>query len=269
MLKELKIGLALGSGGVKGLAHIGVIKVLKANNISIDCIAGSSIGALVGAFYAAYEDVEKLEKVAFTSNWRTGLSLLDLTWRGGLIKGKKIEKLIGNWLEDINFDALKIPLTVITTDLVTGREIDINYGSVVKTVRASLSVPPLFQPVKQNGYLLVDGGLSNPLPDNIVRKMGVDLVIAVNLESGRFDNRLDGKNLSLSKISIRSLNIMRCHLAKYCLKNADIVIEPSVSEIGLVGWNRFFDNKEVGSIIKAGEEATIEALPKIKNILSV
>jgi NTE family protein len=265
--KKIKIGLALGSGGVRGLAHIGVIKVLKANSIPINYIAGSSIGAMVGAYYAATQDVDKLESVALSNTWRTSLSLLDPTWRGGLVKGNKVEQMITGWFKDISFDTLKIPLTVVATDLITGQEVNIREGDLIKAIRGSVSVPVIFKPVKYKQYLLADGGLSNPLPDDVVRSMGADIVIAVNLEKVHLANGFQEGDLSLLKVSLRSINVMRHHLAQYSKKTADIIIEPKVSEDGIISWNRFFDNKKVGKIIKLGEEATIKALPEIKKLL--
>jgi NTE family protein len=268
--KRPKIGLALGSGGVKGLAHIGVIKALEENNIPIDYIAGASIGALIGAYYAAFKNVEKMEKIALSSNWRTTFYLLDPAWRGGLIKGTKIEKLIKSWLNHKKFTNLKVPLSVIATDLYTGNEINITRGDLIKAVRASLSVPPIFQPLAQNGMLLADGGLSNPLPDNIVKNMGADIVITVNLDSGKFTahNIAKFKNNTITKISIRALNILRHHLAESGMKSTDVAIEPDVIEIGLVGWNKFFDNRQVGQLIRAGEDATMAVMPKIKRLIN-
>ena len=265
--KQLKIGLALGSGGAKGLAHIGVIKVLEKNNIPIDFIAGSSIGALIGAHYALYKDVKKIEEIATETNWRTIINLFDPTLSGGLVKGDKIEKLIKSWIRNPDFNDLKIPLTVIATDLITGREINIASGDIIKAIRASLSVPAIFKPVEYDGKLLADGGLSNPLPDDIARQMGADIVIAVNLDNDYFENGLKRNNLSLARVSIRALNIMRYHLAQNCLKTADVVIEPKVGEIGLIGWSKFFDSQGTKQIIKAGEEATIKFLPPIKKFL--
>ena len=262
-----KIGLALGSGGVRGLAHIGVIKELKKNNIPIDFISGASAGALVGAFYAAHLDVDGLEKIALDTNWQTAFSIFDPTWHGGLLKGKKIENLIKQWLLNIDFPGLKIPLAVVATDLKSGKEIDIKQGNVIKAVRASLAVPPVFQPIEANGYLLSDGGLSNPLPAAVVRQMGADIVIAVNLENGQFDSDINFLNhLSLTKISIRALNIIRYYLAKNSLQYADIAIEPKVAEVGLVGWNRIFDNNQVTAIIKEGELAVAKKITEIKKI---
>lgn len=269
--KQPKIGLALGSGGAKGLAHIGVIKILEKNNIPIDFIAGSSMGALIGAFYAINQDINKLEGIALETTWRTGLSIFDPTLKGGFVKGKRLENLIKTWIaSDLNFADLKIPLTVVATDLCTGKEIDIKQGNIIKAVRASLSVPIVFQPIEYKDKLLADGGLSNPLPDDVARAMGADLVIAVNLDNAYFSNGLNSdsnKNINLTKVPIRALNILRYHLAQNSLKTADVIIEPMVGEIGLVGWSKFFDNKEVKKNIRAGEKAALEVLPRIKKLL--
>ncbi len=265
--KKPKIGLALGSGSAKGLAHIGVIKALVENNIPIDFIAGSSIGALVGAYYAIYKDVDKMEKIALSTNWRTALSLFDPSLSGGFVKGSKVENLIKNWFNGYNFDDLKIPLTTVATDLISGQEVDINNGDIIKAVRASISIPFIFKPIKYNGYLLADGGLSNPLPDNIARKMGADIVISVNLDNKFFDNKLNEDNLSISKTGARALNIIRYHFAQHSSKSGDIIIEPKVEEVGLVSWNKFFNNHESKEIIKMGEIAVREALPQIENLI--
>ncbi len=265
--KKLKIGLALGSGGAKGLAHIGVIKVLEKNNIPIGFIAGSSIGALVGAYYAIYKDVGKLEKVALSTNWRTALLLLDPSLSGGFVKGTKVEGLIKGWFNGYSFDDLKIPLTTVATDLISGQEVDMADGDLTKAVRASISVPFIFKPIKHNGYLLADGGLSNPLPDDVARQMGADIVIAVNLDNKFFNNDLDENILSIPKTGVRALNIIRYHFARNCSRSGDIIIEPKVEEVGLVGWNKFFNGQESKEIIKAGEVAAIKALPQIKNFI--
>ena len=266
--KNLKIGLALGSGGAKGLAHIGVIKVLQKNNIPIDFIAGASIGALIGAHYAIYKDVDKLEKIALKSNWRTALSLFDPAWSGGFVKGCKVEDLMKDWFNGTNFGSLKIPLTVVATDLISGQEVDIAKGNLVKAVRASLSVPFIFQPIRYNGYLLTDGGLSNPLPDNIARKMGADIVIAVNLDNKFFNNNnLSADNFPIAKTSIRALNIIRYHFAQHSIKSGDVIIEPEVGEVGLAGLNKFFNSYGAKEMIKIGEKATIKLLPQIKKLI--
>ena len=265
--KKSTIGLALGSGGAKVLAHIGVIKALVENNISIDFITGSSIGALIGAYYAIYEDVGKMEKIALSTNWRTALSLFDPSLSGGLVRGNKVENLIKSWFNKYNFDDLKIPLTVVATDLISGQEVDINNGDIIKAVRASISIPLIFKPIEYNDYLLADGGLSNPLPDDIARRMGADIVIAVNLDNKFFDSKLDQYNLSISGAGARALNIIRYHFAQHSSKSGDIIIEPEVKEVGFVGWNKFFNSRESKEIIRMGEVATTEVLPQIKKLI--
>jgi len=262
--KRSKIGLALGSGGAKGMAHIGVIKVLVENNIPIDFIAGSSIGALVGAYYAIYKDVDKLEKVALSSNWRTALSLLDPSLSGGFVRGTKVEGLIKDWFNGSSFSNLKIPLSIVATDLISGQEVDISNGDLTRLVRASLSVPLIFKPIKHNGYLLADGGLCNPLPDDVARKMGADIVIAVNLDNKFFNNNLNEDNLSISKTGARALNIIRYHFAQQCSRSGDVIIEPEIKEVGLVGWNKFFNGHGSKEIIRTGEKAALQSLPQIK-----
>ena len=226
---EKKIGLALGSGGVKGLAHIGVIKTLIKNDIPIDFIAGTSVGSLIGAGYAAYGDIEKIEEIILGTNWRYALSLLDPAWKGGIIKGKKVKKLLKQWLPDITFSDLKIPLTIIATDIFTGKKINLNKGDLISAIMASSAVPPVFKPVEFEDKILVDGGLSNPVPADIAKKMGSDIVIAVNLDSGRFNGNSTNSHkksaeISLTKVSIRALNIMRFYLSEKYLDMADIII---------------------------------------------
>jgi NTE family protein len=259
-----KIGLALGSGGVKGLSHIGVIKALLANNIPIDYVAGTSMGALIGAAYCAYQDIDKVEQISRQTNWRRIFSLFDPGWRGGLIQGRKVDRLLREWFNGYTFENLKTPLTIIATDLLTGQGINLFEGDIVTAIRASSAVPPVFKPIELDNYLLSDGGLVNPVPVKAVKEMGADIVIAVNLDSGRFASNLLNKRSPLSQVSVRALNIIRHYLTKSCLVGADIIIEPDVGEIGLIGWNKFFDQRQANTIIKLGQTAAEACLPEIK-----
>lgn len=207
--RRLKIGLALGSGGPKGLSHIGVIKVLEKNNIPIDFIAGTSIGSVIGGFYAATKDIKKIEEIALTNNWRQTLSLFfDLSLRQGFVDGKKIKNFIENVIGKIHFQYLKIPFSAVASDIKTGKAVVLNNGEVALAIRASSSIPLIFKPVKLENRLLVDGGLSLPVPAGVVRKMGADLVIAVNLDYDYFSNNEDNKFgvYKLANNSIRLLN---------------------------------------------------------------
>ena len=264
--KRPKIGLALGSGGAKGLAHIGVIKVLEENNTPIDFIAGSSIGALIGGFYSATKDIKQIEEIALSTNWRQVLSLIDPSLRQGLISGEKIKKFIENHIGKIRFQDLKIPLSVIATDLKTGETISINQGEVASAIRASISFPLVFKPVKWKSRLLADGGLSLPVPVEIVRKMGAELVIAVNLDADYFTNGDNNKtNLGFYKIANNSINLLRYHLASWNVKNADIIVEPKLDiKLGIVHWNKFLDGK---NIILAGESAMKKKLPQLQELI--
>jgi len=134
--KRPKIGLVLGSGGPRGFAHIGVIKILEKNNIPIDFIAGSSIGAMIGGFYAATKDIKQVEKIALGADWKFILSLLDPSFRQGLIGGDKVKKFIENYIGGVTFKGLKIPLSVVATNLKNGDVVVINTGEVASAVRA-------------------------------------------------------------------------------------------------------------------------------------
>ncbi len=259
---RLKIGLALGSGGPKGLAHIGVIKVLEENNIPIDFIAGSSIGAMVGGYYAATKDVKKMEEITLESNWRQVLSFIDPAFGQGLIGGEKIKKFLKKHIGEVHFQDLKIPLSVVATDLKSGDSVCLAEGEVASAVRASISFPLVFKPIKQNDHLLTDGGLSCPVPVDIVRKMGADLVIAVNLDADYFTNGNDEKvNFGFYKIANNSINLLRHHLASWNAKNADIVITP---RSGIIHWNKFLEGE---NIISNGEKAMREQLDQLQELM--
>ena len=265
--RQLRIGLALGSGGAKGLAHIGVIKVLEKNNIPIDFIAGSSIGALIGGFYSATKDIKQVEEIVLSTNWRQLLSLIDPSLRRGLIKGEKIKKFIETHIGKVKFRDLKIPLSVIATDLRTGEIIPINQGEVASAIRASISFPLIFKPVEREGRLLTDGGLSLSIPVEVVNKMGAGLVIAVNLDADYFTNKGNNKtDLGFYEIAINSINLLCHHLARWNVKNADIIVEPklNVKKVGIVYWNKFLDGRD---IILAGELAMKKKLPQLQKLI--
>lgn len=266
--KRKKIGLVLGSGGIRGLAHIGVIKKLLEHNIPIDYIAGSSIGAWIGAHYALFQDVKKLEEYTLEKKKEKLMSLLEPTLSGGLIKGDKVEKLMNEWLDKANFSDTKIPINIVATDLITGEAVLFKEGNLAKAIRASISVPTFFSPLKIDGKLLVDGGLSNPVPDDIVRKMGADIVISVNLDNYiKNEEFLKEKNQSLGNVTQRSLNILRYHLSKYSTSSSDIVIEPYTPVVGIRSFKDYFESNLTLNLVKNGEIETEKMIVKIKALL--
>ncbi|MFA5070157.1 MAG: patatin-like phospholipase family protein [Patescibacteria group bacterium] len=262
------IGLALGSGGFRGLAHIGVIKVLEKNNIPVDYIAGSSIGALISTLYAYCLDILKIEKLALNTSWRRGLSIFDLGRHGGLIKGAKIEKLITNWLEHICPGKPLIPLAIVTTDLNTGQPVIFKKGDFVKPIHGSIAIPLIFEPINYQGKLLVDGGLVNPVPDDIVKNMGADKIIAVNLDQGEFKPLIGKKNPTFINIGLRSLDIMAWYLNINSIHDADVIINPLIKEEGIVGFDKFLNRNMVKRLIKIGETAAEKELPRIKKLVN-
>jgi len=257
--KRPKIGLALGSGGSRGLAHIGVIKVLEENNIPIDFIAGSSIGAMVGGFYAAGLSIKEIEEIALSTNWRRVFSVLfDPHLKQGLIGGEKLKTFIENYINGKKFEDCKVPFVTVATDLKTGEVVVLNKGEMAQAIRTSISIPLVFKPAEINGRMLVDGGLSAPVPVEIVRGMGADIIIAVNLDKHYCDEEWKP---GWYNIANDSLNILRHHLALSNVANADIVIDINV---GKNYWYQFTNGQDK---ILTGEKATKEVLPRLQEII--
>lgn len=178
------IGLALGSGSARGWAHIGVIRALTEAGLEADYVAGASIGAAVGAVYAS-GDLDALEDVALELDWRQVASFFDAVLpKSGLIDGKKLSAFIRHHVKETRIEELPLPFCAIATDLETGEEVAIREGDIIEAVRASFSIPGILTPVRWNGRTLVDGGLVNPVPVNVLRDMGAEFVIAVDLSHG-------------------------------------------------------------------------------------
>jgi NTE family protein len=184
MRRKPRIGLALGSGSARGWAHIGAIRALEERGIKPDLVCGTSIGALVGAAYASGE-LDRLEKWVTGLAWTTVLRLMDLTWRGGLIRGNRLFNLFRTMFAKRDITDLAVPFGAVATELASGREVWLRRGDVLDAVRASCAMPGLFAPVVRDGVVLVDGGLVNPVPVSMCRALGADIVIAVDLSWGK------------------------------------------------------------------------------------
>ncbi len=189
MSKTTKVGVVLGSGSSRGWAHIGVLQALTDSGIAVDCISGTSIGAYVGAIYAA-GDLDRLAEFALSMDWRKVLSYMDLVFpKSGFIDGKRIKDLLAINTSAKTFDDLKIPLAILATDLDTGERIVLDRGSLADAIRASVGVPGIVTPVKQGNRWLVDGGLVDPIPVEAVRDLGAEVVIAVDLTNTKVSRR--------------------------------------------------------------------------------
>lgn len=180
--QPVKVGLALGSGAARGLTHIGVLKAIEEKEIKISYISGCSIGALIGGAYAAGYSVQEIEKVALQTDWKLMAKLFSPTLSSAsLINSGYLYEFLNTLYADKTFEDLKIPFSAITTDILTGKMVVLTTGDLLTAIRASISIPIIFEPVIKGEYRLVDGGLVNPTPVDIVKFMKMDKVIAVNL----------------------------------------------------------------------------------------
>jgi NTE family protein len=259
--RQKTVGLALGSGGAKGLAHIGVIKVFERNNIPIDYIAGTSIGSLIGGAYSKERDISKIEQTIRSSRHRDLIRLFfDPTMGAGIIKGKAIEDFLSEQIGPSELGHLEIPFKAVATDIKSGDAYILERGDLVEAIRASISVPLLFQPTKVDGRYLIDGAVSDPVPVDVVKQMGADITIAVNLNDDSYVDR--SKKLTSISMATAAIYFFNYNLSREKIKEADVVITPRIHN---ASWTRFANGIE---IIQAGEEAALKALPEIKKLLS-
>ncbi len=181
MSKEPKVGLALGGGAARGWAHLGAIRAVEEAGTEVSYVAGTSIGALVGCVYAS-GNIKGLEQIAADFDFKQILYLLDIVFpRSGLIDGKKIAAFVGELIGERRIEDLDIPFSAVATDIRSGTDVVINTGSAIEAVRASISLPGIFTPLRMGDAILADGGITNPVPVDVVRAMGADFVIAVDL----------------------------------------------------------------------------------------
>lgn len=263
-----RVGLALGSGAARGIAHIGVLEVLQREGIPIDMIAGSSIGAAIGALYAQGKDINIIKGLVLDLRRRQLASLVDLALpKSGFIQGKRIKNLLEVVIgHDTQFSDLKIPFACVATDLETGGGVVFKNGSVMEAVRASISIPIIFTLVSHEGRYLVDGGLANPVPVSVVKEMGADFVIAVNVipdTSAKVHQAIETRVPSIFTVAMQSIYITTYSLVKASLREADIVIEPQLTHIG------YGDFHQAKQCISLGQEAAEKVVSQIKDKLSL
>ena len=284
-----KIGLALGEGGRRFYIHIGVLKVLKSEGIKIDYIAGTSAGSFIGGLYALWEDIDKIEKYALSLDFnkfymaeREDIILqniddalfitfyldisegkVDAKLLEGLMDGKIIRDEIDRLTNRASFEYdLKIPFKAVTTDLMTGEKLVIGQGRISNAIAASMSMPGLFMPFEFEDRILVDGGLIEPVPVDVAREMGADIVIGVNLRDIQEDT-LPIINNAIS-ILYRSIYIMLGELNDISANKADIIIRPHYR--GLLSTS--MEKEERIQLIKLGEEETKKIIPLLKKLIN-
>ena len=250
-----KIALVLGGGAVRGFAHIGVIKTLEAHGIVPDMVVGTSAGSVVGSLYAGGYSGFELQKIAFQLE-QESVGDWVLPDRG-FIKGEMLQNFINKALQNRPIERLNKTFAAVTTELQTGEMAVFRRGNTGMAVRASSSIPGVFQPVKIDGREYVDGGLASPIPVRAARGMGADIVIAVDI-SGKPKN---AKLNDTIDIFLQAFNIMGQTIGRYELAEADVVIRPQTGTIGATE----FDQKHLA--IMEGEKAALAALPLIRSRL--
>ena len=250
------IGLALGGGFARGIAHIGVLKVLEEEGIPVRVIAGTSVGALIGASYCSGLSIEELQTIArntrFTSLARWTLS------RCGFASNDRMIKFLMRILKVRTFEELRIPLGVTATDFNTGEGIVFHSGDIIDPVRASCAYPGMFLPVNINGRYLVDGMLSHPVPTRPLRDMGADRVLAVHLKGTWAGG---GAPRHLFAVIGQSFAIAQDAMASIWRAAADLVVEPDVAGF------EYDDFKRADELIRVGEAAMRNALPEVRKWL--
>ncbi len=282
---QVRIGLALGSGAARGFAHAGVLKVLEAYDIPIDMITGSSMGALVGGFYAADVRASELEEMvlSYRSKRKVRRTIFDIAIpRYGISKGNRLAKFMRNSLGDITFDELSIPFVAVATDISNGSEVVLRNGILWKALQASGSIPVMFEPFYLDGRYLIDGGITNPLPTDILIEQDVDIIISCTVNSLRAPSKQSNRNslhangqhssqqanlpstdrkYGIIDALTRSMGIMSAANTIQKSRLADIDIRPNVSYIDWIDFHRGDE------LLKEGEEAAKQAIPVIQELL--
>ncbi len=285
--KRKRIGLALGGGGARGLAHIGVLRILEKEEIPVDLIAGTSIGALVGGAYASGISSDELQKKAEeylnSSEFRSstirafevahakgeiGLAqrietylrnhfyLIQAMFKPGILSNEDFQVTIDYFIPDIQIEDTRVPFRAVATDLVTGEEITFSTGSLRQAVMASCAVPGAIAPLKEGERLLSDGGIICRVPSSVARREGADIVIAVVVDRGIGSEELR----TVVDVYLRVSEIMGERLKRYELADADVVILP---EVGESHWSSF---SQAMSLVDEGEKAAREKLDEIRRI---
>ncbi|KRG72101.1 patatin-like phospholipase family protein [Pseudoxanthomonas dokdonensis] len=249
---KIRVGIALGGGAAKGFAHIGVIKMLEANGIEPVVVSGTSAGSVVGALYASGMDAFEMQQKAFALDES---SIRDVRlFSGGLVQGQKLQDYVNQLVGGRPLQKLKKPLAVVATQLETGERTVFVYGNTGQAVRASSSIPGIFEPVTIGKYHYVDGGIVSPVPVDAARQLGADFVIAVDISS-----KADGKTpASMLGVVNQSIMIMGQKLGAQELARADIVIRPQVNDIGPA------DFEQRNNAILQGEKAAMAMMPGIR-----
>ncbi len=246
-----KIGLALGGGAALGAAHVGVLRAIKEQNIQIDYITGTSIGAMAAAFYAFGKSWKEIQEITEGLAW-LDISHISLT-RFGLLNNDEIGKLLKEHIGDKNVEDANIPLAIVTTDISTGKKFTITQGPLAEAVTASTCIPGIFHPREFDDVMLVDGGLIENVPIPSLKKLGATYTIAVDLNA-HFTYK---RPTNIMEMILNSFHLMMAQNDKKHTAMADIVIQPNLSEY------TEYDLRLTNELIQIGYETAIKSLKNI------
>lgn len=249
-----KIGLALGGGAARGFAHVGVIQVLEEAGISPVLVTGTSAGSLVAALYASGKNGAQLQKIAENMEEATIADWTLPFFGRGVLRGEALAKYVNTQVGQKLIEAMPLPLGIVATDLNSGNDMLFQRGDTGTAVRASSAVPAVFTPVKINGHEYVDGGLSSPVPVRAARKMGAELVIAVDISSPPEGGSANGT----IEVLLQTFSIMGKSINAFELKDADIVVRPVLTGVSSAD----FSSRKRS--IEAGRQAMLQALPQLR-----
>ena len=263
------VGLALSSGGAKGIAHVGVLKALMGADVPIDIVAGSSAGSLFGAMFCAGKSIDEI--IAFAKELKKIIQLRGGLWDFvipplvyGLIHGRKTARFIDKALGGKTFDDLRIPLYVVAADITVGEQVVFNWGSVAEAVRASIGIPGVFAPWPWNGRYLVDGGVVNPVPISVLQERGADRIITssvVRTPEERGMAPANAKRPNFIELMTSMMGAMEGEILKMRLLQVDVFIHPEVEGFSALDYER------ADELIEIGEFAARKQLPAIKEML--
>jgi NTE family protein len=250
-----RVGLALAGGFARGIAHIGVLRILREAGIPIDFVAGTSVGALIGAAFCAGTPLDEMERIGSTTSF-TDFGRWTPSWLG-LATNQRLEKFLAQFTRVKTFEEMAIPLAIATTDINAGVSVYYTRGPVGLPLRASCAYPGLFVPIQYEGRTLVDGFLTSPVPVEGALLLGADVVIAVYLEAGNLE-----QPRTFTDVLSRSFNIIQRHTDLTWRQQADVIIEPDVKPFV---WDDFTKTPD---LVAAGAAATLAALPEIRAAIS-
>ncbi|KZY61082.1 patatin [Oleiphilus sp. HI0071] len=254
-----RIGLALGGGAAKGVAHIGALKALQEEGIDVDCISGTSIGAFVASYYAFGKSIDEMREVALNLTFK---SMASFSWKasGGLFSTDAVREMLIRDLGDAQIEDAQIPLSIAATDICTGEQVVFNSGSVADAVCASVAVPGLFAPVEVQGRKLVDGGIIENVPVSLLKPMDAGIIIAINLSG----NRRYATPKSTADSFSNAIDICIDHKTNEQLKQADIILN-----LDLTDYSRADNRPHTDELINEGYKAMMDKAKSAKQLKRV